>query len=73
MIYVYVVVLMLMKDGEPAFSVRAPNAVYETEEKCQAIREFNMLYLYETRPDPNARFLSQCVGLPFNIKDKGDL
>jgi len=62
MIYVYMVVLMLMKDGEPAFSVRAPNMTFTTEEKCQAVRELNMQHL-----------LSQCVGLPFNMKDKGDL
>lgn len=32
-----------------------------------------MLYLLETKPEPNAKFFSQCVGLPFNMKDKGDL
>jgi len=73
MIYVYIVVLSIMKDGEPHFSVRAPNATYKTEERCQAIREVNMLYLLETKPDPKAKFFSQCVGLPFNMKDKGDL
>jgi len=73
MIYVYIVVLSIMKDGEPNFSVRAPNATYTTEERCQAVRELNMLYLLETKPDPKAKFFSQCVGLPFNMKDKGDL
>jgi hypothetical protein len=73
MIYVYMVVLMLIKDGEPSFSVRAPNMTFTTEEKCQAVRELNMQYLLDTKPVPDARFLSQCVGLPFNMKDKGDL
>ncbi len=73
MIYVYMVVLMLIKDGEATFSVRAPNMTFTTEEKCQAMRELNMQYLLETKPEPDARFLSQCVGLPFNMRAKGDL
>lgn len=67
------VVLMLIKDGEVTFSVRAPNMTFTAEEKCQAVRELNMQYLLETKPEPDARFLSQCVGLPFNMEDKGDL
>lgn len=67
------VVLMLIKDGEATFSVRAPNMTFTTEERCQAVRELNMQYLLETKPEPDARFLSQCVGLPFNMRDKGDL
>ena len=49
---------MLMKDGEPAFSVRAPNMTFTTEEKCQAVRELNMQHLLETKPVADARFLS---------------
>jgi|TARA_R100000951_G_scaffold97754_1_gene87487 hypothetical protein len=73
MIYVYIVVLSIMKDGEPHFSVRAPNATYKTEERCQAVRELNMLYLLETKPDPDAKFVSQCVGFPSPLSKKGDL
>jgi hypothetical protein len=32
-----------------------------------------MLYLLETRPDPAAKFVSQCVGLPSPLSKKGDL
>ena len=73
MVYVYIVVLSMMKDGEPHFSVRAPNATYKTEERCQAVRELNMLYLLETKPDPSFVFVSQCVGLPSPLSKKGDL
>ncbi len=73
MVYVYIVVLSMMKDGEPHFSVRAPNATYKTEERCQAVRELNMLYLLETKPDPSYKFVSQCVGFPSPLSSKGDL
>jgi len=74
MIYVYIVILSMMKDGEPHYSVRAPNATYKTEENCQAVRELNMLYLLETAPDPTAEFRSLCVGIEFlNQIPKGDL
>lgn len=74
MIYVYVVILSMWEDGVPVYSVRAPNAVYKTEEKCQAVRELNMLYLLETSPSPTAEFRSLCVGMQFqNQKTKGDL
>ena len=74
MIYVYVVILSMWEDGIPVYSVRAPNAVYKTEERCQAVRELNMLYLLETSPSPAAEFRSLCVGMQFqNQKPKGDL
>ena len=73
MVYVYIVVLSMMKDGEPHFSVRAPNATYKTEERCQAVRELNMLYLLETKPDPSYKFVSQCVGFPSHLSKKGNL
>ena len=73
MVYVYIVVLSMMKDGEPHFSVRAPNATYKTEERCQDVRELNMLYLLETKPDPSFEFVCQCVGLPSPLIKKGDL
>lgn len=73
MVYVYIVVLSMMKDGEPHFSVRAPNATYKTEERCQAVRELNMLYLLETKPDPSYKFVSQCVGFLSPLSSKGDL
>lgn len=73
MVYVYIVVLSMMKDGEPHFSVRAPNATYKTEERCQAVRELNMLYLLETKPDPSYKFVSQCVGFPSALSKRGDL
>ena len=73
MVYVYIVVLSMMKDGEPHFSVRAPNATYKTEERCQAVRELNMLYLLETKPDPSYKFVSQWVGFPSPLSKKGDL
>ena len=73
MIYVYIVVLSMMKDGEPHFSVRAPNATYKTEERCQAVRELNMLYLLETKPEPSYTIVSQCVGFPSPLSKKGDL
>ena len=57
MIYVYIVVLSIMKYGEPHFSVRAPNATYKREERFQAVRKLNMLYLLETKPDPDAKFV----------------
>lgn len=73
MVYVYIVVLSMMKDGEPHFSVRTPNATYKTEERCQAVRELNMLYLLQTKPDPSYKFVSQCVGFISPLSKKGDL
>lgn len=73
MVYVYIVVLSMMKDGEPHYSVRAPNATYKTEERCQAVRELNMLYLLQTKPDPSYKFVSQCVEFLSTLSKKGDL
>ena len=73
MVYAYIVVLSMMKDGEPHFSVRAPNETYKTEERCQAVRELNMLYLLQTKPDPSYKFVSQCVGFISPLSKKGDL
>ena len=74
MIYVYVVILSLMKDGEQHFSVHTPNAVYRTEESCEAVRLVNMNFLLKGRPNSSARELSKCVSMPFTLlKEKGDL
>tara|TARA_R110000822_G_scaffold18919_3_gene62032 strand:- start:456 stop:680 length:225 start_codon:yes stop_codon:yes gene_type:complete len=74
MIYVYVIILSLMKDGVQHFSVHTPNAVYRTEEACEAFRLVNMNFLLKGRPNATARELSKCVSMPFTLhKDKGNL
>jgi len=52
MVYVYIVVLSMMKDGEPHFSVRAPNATYKTEERCQAVGSLICCTYLKPNPTP---------------------
>tara|TARA_R110000787_G_scaffold27119_2_gene75474 strand:+ start:813 stop:1034 length:222 start_codon:yes stop_codon:yes gene_type:complete len=69
MIWIYVVVITLTAPVTPSssFTVHAPNMAFRTEEACQSWREFDMLRLYNTRPDENAKAVSQCFSMPFNI------
>ena len=70
MVWVYVVVMTLTspitKDSN--FIVHSPNMAFKTEEVCQHWREFDMTRLYKTRPDENAKAVSQCFSLPFKLE-----
>jgi len=72
MIWAYVVIMAMTTPvtSETTFVVNAPNMAFKNEEDCQTYRELNMLYLFQTRPTPKARAVSQCVPLPFNV-DQG--
>jgi len=72
MIWAYIVIMSMSTPvtSETKFVVNAPNMAFKNEEDCQAYREMNMLYLFQTRPNPKAKAVSQCVSLPFNV-DKG--
>ena len=67
MIWVYVVVMTLTapvtKDN--SFIVHSPNMAFKTE-----WREFDMLRLYNSRPDEGARAVSLCISMPFNIDEE---
>lgn len=70
MVWAYVVVMAMSTPvtSETEFIVQAPNMAFKNEEDCQKYRELNMLYLFQSRPTPNARAVSQCISLPFNIE-----
>ena len=72
MIWAYVVIMAMTTPvtSETTFVVNAPNMAFKNEEDCQTYRELNMLYLFQTRPNPKARAVSQCISLPFNV-DQG--
>tara|TARA_B110000046_G_C12878603_1_gene349137 strand:- start:710 stop:850 length:141 start_codon:yes stop_codon:yes gene_type:complete len=40
---------------------------FKSEKACQEWREYDMLRLYNSRPDEDASAVSQCFSLPFNI------
>ena len=69
MIWVYIVAMTLTapitKDN--SFIVHSPNMAFKTEKACQEWREYDMLRLYNSRPDEDASAVSQCFSLPFNI------
>ena len=69
MIWVYTVVMTLTApvNKDSKFIVHSPNMAFKTEESCQQWREFDMLRLYNSRPDEGARAISQCISMPFNI------
>ena len=73
MIWAYVVIMAMATPvtSESTFIVDAPNMAFKNEEDCQTYRELNMLYLFQTRPTPTARAVSQCVPLPFNVDIEG--
>ena len=66
MIWVYVVVMAMgsAPAKEDKFIVHATNLAFLTEESCQEWREYDMLRLYNTRPNENAKAVSQCFSLP---------
>ena len=73
MIWIYVVAITLTNpvNVKSSFQIHAPNMAFRTEESCQSWREFDMLRLYKSRPNENAKAVSQCFPLPFSIhKDK---
>ena len=69
MIWVYIVAVTLTTPvtTESKFIVSAPNMAFTTESACQSYREFDMLRLLNTRPNKDAKAVSQCFSLPFNI------
>ena len=69
MIWAYVVILAMTTPvtSETTFVVNAPNMAFKNEEDCQAYREINMLYLFQTKPNPKARAVSQCISLPLGM------
>ena len=73
MIWVYVVVMAMgsAPAKEDKFIVHATNLAFLTEESCQEWREYDMLRLYNTRPNENAKALAE--SLPeFSDKAKGE-
>jgi hypothetical protein len=67
MIWVYVVVMTLTA---PVTKDNSFNMAFKTEESCQQWREFDMLRLYNSRPDDGARAVSLCISMPFNIDEE---
>jgi hypothetical protein len=73
MIWVYIVAMTLTapitKDN--SFIVHSPNMAFKTEKACQEWREYDMLRLYNSRPNEDAKAVSHCFSLPFNIDIEG--
>ena len=69
MIWIYVVAITLTNpvNAKSSFQIHAPNMAFKTAASCHSWREFDMLRLYKSRPDDNAKAVSQCFSLPFNI------
>ena len=68
MIWVYIVVLSFTNIDGSTFTVQAPNLTFRSEEICQLYRIHSMTRLLKTRPNKNAKAISQCFSLPFEIK-----
>jgi hypothetical protein len=70
MIWVYTVVMMMIEPttSEKTFIVFSPNTAFISEESCQEWREYDMLRLYNTRPNENAKAISQCFSFPFKLE-----
>jgi len=69
MIWVYIVAMTMTSPvtENNTFIVHAPNMAFKNEKDCQQWREIDMLRLFNTRPDANAKAVSMCISLPFNI------